>query len=80
LAAYHSSVGNAVAGGVLATLQSAGAGGYGVAVMNGVVSSGAAVVAAGSGAVVYMARRSSGVVHAAQSKIVSDGQTDEDIA
>jgi len=49
-AVTHSTIGNAVAGSLFSTLQSAGAGGYGLAVVNGVVQVGAtALTAVGSG-------------------------------
>ncbi|KAI9373310.1 hypothetical protein BJX61DRAFT_503325 [Aspergillus egyptiacus] len=46
-ALWHSMIGNAVAGGAFATFQSAGAGGAGAAVVNGVVQGGAAMVGIG---------------------------------
>ncbi|KAM0562152.1 hypothetical protein ACHAPJ_002597 [Fusarium lateritium] len=47
-AGAQSAIGNVVAPGVFATLQSAGAGGYGVAIVNGVVQ-GAGVIATAAG-------------------------------
>ena len=43
-AATQSSIGNVAAGGVFATLQSAGAGGAGLAAVNGVVQIGGGVI------------------------------------
>ncbi|KAI4170754.1 MAG: hypothetical protein LQ343_004716 [Gyalolechia ehrenbergii] len=47
-AAHHAEIGNVVARSFFAVLQSAGAGGYGVAVVNGVVQVGAALMGMGS--------------------------------
>jgi hypothetical protein len=49
-AAAQASIGNIAAGSILAVLQSAGAGGAGLAVVNGVVGTGATVVAVGAAA------------------------------
>jgi hypothetical protein len=49
-AVTHSTIGNAVAGSLFSTLQSAGAGGYGLAAVNGAVQvGGTALAAIGSG-------------------------------
>ncbi|KAK6224521.1 hypothetical protein QIS74_02848 [Colletotrichum tabaci] len=48
-AAAQAGIGNVAAGGLFATLQSAGMGGYGAAVVNGVVQAGGGVSAAQSG-------------------------------
>ncbi|KAI1759526.1 hypothetical protein GGR53DRAFT_140597 [Hypoxylon sp. FL1150] len=43
---YQAAIGNVAAGSVFATLQSAGMGGYGVAIVNGAVQAGGAIVGA----------------------------------
>ncbi|KAI2632242.1 hypothetical protein GGR54DRAFT_26111 [Hypoxylon sp. NC1633] len=47
-AGYQSAIGNVVTPSVFATLQSAAMGGYGVAIVNGIVSGGGAALAVGS--------------------------------
>jgi hypothetical protein len=52
-AVLHSTIGNVATGSVFATLQSAGAGGAGLAVVNGAVQAGLAVVGAGSASIAW---------------------------
>ena len=53
----HSAIGNAVAGSLFSTLQSAGAGGYGLAAVNGAVQVGGTALAAIGSGLTYIARR-----------------------
>jgi hypothetical protein len=56
-AAIHASIGNVGAGSVFSILQSAGAGGAGTAIVNGVVGGSTAVIAVGATAVRAMTRK-----------------------
>ncbi len=56
-AAVHGSIGNVVSGSLFATLQSAGAGGAGVTVVNGVVQAAGAGVAAAAAGKRYLASK-----------------------
>lgn len=55
-AVVHSGIGNVVANSLFATLQSAGAGGYGAAVVNAAVQGGGASVATAGAGVMAWAR------------------------
>ena len=56
-AAVHGSIGNIASGSIFATLQSAGAGGAGVTVVNGVVQAAGAGVAAAAAGKRYLASK-----------------------
>jgi hypothetical protein len=58
-AGIHSTIGNVVAGSVFATLQSAGAGGTGLAVVNGAIQVGGAVLTATGGVTAWLGSRGS---------------------
>ncbi|KAH8424499.1 uncharacterized protein LDX57_002250 [Aspergillus melleus] len=53
-AAFHSSIGNIVPGSAIALAQSAGTGGYGLAVVNGVTQLGGAAMIAGSAGIAWV--------------------------
>ncbi|KAI9035453.1 uncharacterized protein KD926_003479 [Aspergillus affinis] len=53
-AAFHSSIGNIVSGSAIAVAQSAGAGGSGLAVVNGVTQLGGAAMTAGSAGIAWV--------------------------
>lgn len=56
-AGVQAGIGNVIAGSLFATLQSAGAGGAGVAIVNGVVQGvGVAAAAAGAGAAIVQGK------------------------
>jgi len=68
-AGAQAGVGNIAAGSFLATLQSAGMGGYGVAIVNGVVSAVAGIIGAATGAsIVNNGDKASAKLHGAQRK------------
>jgi hypothetical protein len=52
--AIQSSIGNVAAGSLFATAQSAAAGGAGTMVLNGIVQTGGAAIAAGSGGLAWV--------------------------
>ncbi|KAL4914028.1 hypothetical protein BDW62DRAFT_191261 [Aspergillus aurantiobrunneus] len=56
-AGTHSAIGNVAAGSAFATMQSAGAGGAGLAVVNGVAQAGAATVSFGSAGLAWVKAR-----------------------